>query len=377
MKIHEVEYCNIGTGWKLEKTTFSDLTLLVGISGVGKTQILHAINSLRGIISGHLLDGIAWSVSFTADNQKHYRWEGGFQHIKGLENRIFLERKESEREEQNGTVHIPKILFERLFVEEILLIEKTENQVTFKNEPLPIKFSPYKSVLTVFTEQDEIIPVLQAFKKIYFVSDWIDMFVLSKEMVREVKELHNITTLQNIQEAPIAPRLKLVLAYHHFPEVFRTIQEEFMDIFQQVEEMKYSYDEENGYTLQIREKGTDWIAQAQISSGMLKTLMHIAEMKLMASGSVILIDEFENSLGVNCIDIVAETLMHRERELQYIITSHHPYIINNIPPQYWQIVTRQGGKVSTHQTADLNLNRSKHKAFMQLINLEEYTEGIR
>ena len=63
---------------------------------------------------------------------------------------------------------------------------------------------------------------------------------------------------------------------------------------------------------------------------MFKTLMHIAEMKLMANGSVILIDEFENSLGVNCIEVVADILMNQERDLQYIITSHHPYIINNL-----------------------------------------------
>ncbi len=115
---------------------------------------------------------------------------------------------------------------------------------------------------------------------------------------------------------------------------------------------------------------------SEISSGMFKTLLHLAEIKLMADGFVILIDEFENSLGVNCIDIVAEDLLKPGRNLQYIITSHHPYIINNIDMKYWKVVMRDGTKVSTKTADELKLGKSKHQAFKQLLNLEEFTGGI-
>jgi AAA15 family ATPase/GTPase len=108
---------------------------------------------------------------------------------------------------------------------------------------------------------------------------------------------------------------------------------------------------------------------------MLKTLIHISELYLSPEGTVILIDEFENSLGINCIDVVTD-LIRENRNIQFILTSHHPYIINNIGMEHWKIVTRKGGVVTVKDAKDLNLGKSRHQAFTQLINLEEYNEGI-
>jgi predicted ATP-dependent endonuclease of OLD family len=110
--------------------------------------------------------------------------------------------------------------------------------------------------------------------------------------------------------------------------------------------------------------------------GLLKTLAHITEIHLLAEGSILLIDEFENSLGVNCIDVVTELLNDR-KDIQFIITSHHPYIINKIPMQHWKIITRKGSVVTATNATDYEeLSGSRHKVFTQLINLPEYTEGI-
>jgi ABC-type proline/glycine betaine transport system ATPase subunit len=45
MKIQSFAYKNTFQGWGFDKIDFFDLTLLVGVSGVGKTQILQ--NKLR------------------------------------------------------------------------------------------------------------------------------------------------------------------------------------------------------------------------------------------------------------------------------------------------------------------------------------------
>ena len=103
--------------------------------------------------------------------------------------------------------------------------------------------------------------------------------------------------------------------------------------------------------------------------------MHISELYLSTEGTVILIDEFENSLGVNCIDVVTDLLIEN-RELQFIITSHHPYIINKIGMEHWKIVTRKGGIVTAKDVKEFNLPKSRHQAFMQLMNLDAYREGI-
>jgi len=128
--------------------------------------------------------------------------------------------------------------------------------------------------------------------------------------------------------------------------------------------------------LYVREDGVkNWIRHDFLSSGMLKSLIFIADMYLCAEGTVVLIDEFENSLGVNCIDII-DDLLFENRNLQYIITSHHPYIINNVPMAHWKIVTRNGSVVSVKNANEFKLGKSKHEAFMQLMQLEEFTQGI-
>ena len=177
--------------------------------------------------------------------------------------------------------------------------------------------------------------------------------------------------------------LKLALIARHLPKLFEKIKFKFIDIFAHVENIKIEAVEDNEnpsftrFPIQIKEKGVkDWIFQNHISSGMLKTLVHISELYLSPEGTVILIDEFENSLGINCIDVVTDLIMEN-RNIQFILTSHHPYIINNIGMEHWKIVTRKGGIVTVIDAKDLNLGKSRHQAFMQLINLEEYSEGIK
>ena len=164
---------------------------------------------------------------------------------------------------------------------------------------------------------------------------------------------------------------KLAFLSNH-PEEFKVIKQWFSNIFVQVEDIKIELPD-----VYIKEKGVEaWIPYKNLSSGMRKTLNFICELYLSPPGSVMIIDEFENSLGVNCIDIIAEDFLGEERDFQFIITSHHLYIINNIPQAYWKIVTRKGGVVTVKDAQDLDLGKSKHKAFMQLINNQDFKEGI-
>ena len=109
---------------------------------------------------------------------------------------------------------------------------------------------------------------------------------------------------------------------------------------------------------------------------MFKTLMQIAQLFLCAESTVILIDEFENSLGINCIDTLTENLLYDNRDLQFILTSHHPYIINAIGMEYWKVVSRNGGVILTKNAEEYKLGQSRHEAFKQLIQLNEYRKGI-
>ncbi|MFE7822297.1 hypothetical protein ACFU1R_29605, partial [Priestia megaterium] len=89
--------------------------------------------------------------------------------------------------------------------------------------------------------------------------------------------------------------------------------------------------------------------------------------------SIIIIDEFENSLGVNCIDLVAGQLLQNKK--QFIITSHHPYIINKISYTHWRIVIRNANKVIVRSSDYYRLGSSNHEAFKELLNLDAFLEG--
>jgi predicted ATPase len=204
---------------------------------------------------------------------------------------------------------------------------------------------------------------------------------------------HRSSIIQKYYQSNLPIQSKLILAFYEKDPIFQVIKERFISIFEQVEDIKIEEDEEDedkneennfdifiqekaSLIIKIKERGVNhWISQKYISSGMYKTLIQISECYLTAEGSVILIDEFENSLGVNCIDILSD-LLSESRNLQFIITSHHPYIINKVGMEHWKIVTRKGGVVTAKDAKDFGLGKSRHEAFMQLINLDEYNEGI-
>ena len=120
----------------------------------------------------------------------------------------------------------------------------------------------------------------------------------------------------------------------------------------------------------------EWIPQERMSSGMFRTLIYIIEVITAPEGSVILIDEFENSLGINCMSEVTDFILDHADGLQFIITSHHPYIINNIPWQDWKIVSRKGSRIKTKKATEISaLNTaSSLDKFTQLINALDFEE---
>jgi hypothetical protein len=117
-----------------------------------------------------------------------------------------------------------------------------------------------------------------------------------------------------------------------------------------------------------------------ISSGMLRTLYFLAYLHLSPKGTIMLIDEFENGFGINCIGALAHEMLMQQDKIQFVVTSHHPYIINTIPHQNWKIVTRKQtdnmNYISVHQSDELDVESSHHEKYMQLINSPLFTEGI-
>lgn len=107
---------------------------------------------------------------------------------------------------------------------------------------------------------------------------------------------------------------------------------------------------------------------------MKKVFLQLCYLLLSPPHSVFLIDEFENGFGVNCIDAISEWLLKPNMKYQFIITSHHPYIINHIPSKRWKIVSRNKNIIQAYE-ADQFLDESNHESFIKLINLPIYKLG--
>ena len=365
MKIKKLTFINHKTGWNIKDAQFDNTTLLVGASGVGKTQILRALQILSNIAIGYSFEGIEWSINFSQEG-KDYQWEGEFGSASGKEPLSFT----------GGGMY--PIVKECLMERETELIQRSKSTLLYRGKET-VKLDSYTSALCLLKEEECVNSPAEAFNQVYEldVDETLPPFnTISNEL------LVNVQTLEYIKKKRLTSVIAnlFLLKKNKLPE-FKYVRDTFISIFPLVEEIDFTLIRESEnviYTeLHIREKGVDsLISYEEMSSGMRRALSQIVSLTLAKDGDVILIDEFENGLGVNCIDLLADLVRNPDADVQMIITSHHPYIINTIPTSQWKVVTRNGSDVSIHNASELNIGtHSHHDAFMQLLQTNAYKTG--
>lgn len=370
MKINYIEYHDKNVDWHLTKTYFSDLTLLVGASGVGKTRVLDAIYRLKNIARGKGYFGIKWEISFFLSDGQSYLWSGEFQ------TRQKTERGSEQREPY-------RLIFEKLILNDQVIAEREYDNVFFNGKPIP-KLSNDESLIRLLKEESSIRPIFEGFKKVLFSNAYYEEWVASgkKKGYTPIAVDDEQLDIDEIRKSDLLPFHKFYLASLLEKNVeFNEIRARFREIFPLVEDLKVDIWQESSLgkipIIKVREKSIkNWIWHGDLSSGMIRTLLHLIELYLSEEGSVVLVDEFENSLGANCIDEVTDIILNPGRKIQYILTSHHPYVINNIDFKHWKVVTRNGGIVTTHDASEFNLGKSRHQRFLQLIQLDAYRTGM-
>lgn len=375
MRIKSLSVKNNFLGWELEEMHFtSNLTLLVGGSGVGKTQILRAINNLKSVVEGKSINGFEWKVSFVIDSGKEYLWKGEFE--------VIQENKRPFNVQEEGNLDFT-LLRENLtnITDKEIIIKRNPQLILYQDVTVNLKLDSTKSLLFILKEEERINELTEAFSKINLNDNTErtdNSLIITEGFLEALKKRYG--NLERIKNSHLPIQNKLLLCSELKLDIFDLIARRFMAIFPQIESLEIKRTDVDlfgttdlmKYLLFIKEKGVSkWINEEHISSGMLRTILHIAELYLSNDGSVILIDEFENSLGINCIDILTDDLIHENKSLQFIATSHHPYIINNIPYEYWKIVSRKGGKIQVRNAAAYKLGKSKQAAFIQLTKMIE------
>jgi len=376
MKLKSIKYINNEQEWGFEKIVFFDLTLLVGVSGVGKTQILRSIYALKKIATGSNENGVKWEVEFETLKGNVYKWKGEFENLKSTDELTDLFDSDKDAIK-------PKLVFEELFLNGNQIVDRNQDKFIFNEKEMP-KLISTESAINILKEEELISDLHDSFKLIIYRDHTQKEGVrFSRFSIEKLKKKY--TNFQEIKESDLETFDKLGLVYDINEPVFQEIKSRFIDVFPQVEDIKVEPIKDNELSnfifeatiIQIKEIGVKkWIPHNRMSSGMLRTLLHIAEMYLWNEGTLILIDEFENSLGLNCIDVLTEDLIYDDNNIQFIATSHHPYIINKIPFDYWKIVTRKGGTIKTFDAKDFDMGKSHHDRFMSLINHPFYKQGI-
>ncbi|MBN1931650.1 MAG: ATP-binding protein [Desulfobacterales bacterium] len=358
------------------KMYFSRINLIVGNSATGKTKLLNTIfNGARNVTSLEKFFLGHWDIFFENEGNI-YRWT------------IKTGRPGDQSEEE------PQVLEEFISLvkgnEESPIIIRDLLKFVYKNKELP-KLSPKQSAISLLQDEPDINPIykaLQSIKRRNFSGSELD-FASSFQDVPPIllKKIQRSRDLNVLFSSNLNLNCALYIISVVFKDIYERICNEFISIFPFVSQVKLLDADDYNYNypglvpvFSIKEKGSDqWIPSYEFSSGMKKVLLILTDLfSLPGDGKVYLIDEYENSLGINAINFFPSILSDLDQPGQFIITSHHPYLIGNIPVKNWIILHRRGRQVLVKQGEELvdRFSKSKQQSFIQLINDPFYSEGI-
>ncbi len=354
--------------WEFEETELNNVNLIVGASGSGKTRYLNTIfNISSSIVHGQQFRAGYWKLTIKTEKYE-YLWEYDGVRI-------------------NGKDQIEKELVKRKRVDSQedfkILIDRTPKDFRFCGTKLP-KLQHDRPGITLLKEEEKISPLYETFSKVKRKSfhdeglkEAFDLQNVTPELIQLSKSKDGIGALWKQQTSLSA---KMFLLKENSPQDYKLAVDTFKQIFTSIKKCDVQILNNLHRSIQaqgvipvflIKEEKTDReIPLYELSSGMQKVLLIIADIITLPKGSIYMIDEYENSLGINAIDFLPEFLGAHGTNTQFFITTHHPYLINNMPMKNWRVFSRDGSKVSIKSGAKLaeKYGKSKQQAFVQLIN---------
>lgn len=372
MRILNYKFLEGGQGWDYSEIHFKKINLLVGESGSGKTRLLNTIFNIGRMVSQSETSRGSWEIDFQIKN-KIYHWT--YTNFTGL----YIDKEILEERSKD------KIVLKKI-------VERNSQEFLFNGVLLP-KLRKQISAISQLQEEDDIKEIFEHFGKIArrnFFSDELDrasdLAAIPVEIYDEIKQKKDIKLLN--AEMPLSLRLQLL--HDVFKDEFKIVTDYYKSIFKNIENIELvkvvnsqrfqrnSPNEEITHVFSIKEKNVKrFVPYSELSSGMQKVLLLIVDIVTLPGDWVYLIDEYENSLGVNAINFLPELLIEHGKENQFIITTHHPYLINNMPIQNWFLFSRRGSSVDVIQGEKLQerLGKSSQQAFIKLINDPLYAGG--
>jgi len=359
--------------WEFSEVEFGSINLLVGDTATGKTRLLNTIFNIGTFVARDEYKTGFWDITFEQQGST-YRWLLRTDNLSNDESSRILEEK-----------------LWKLGNETTLLVERTENKFVFSKEKLP-KLSPRITAISLLKEEEVIQPIHEGFGAIrrrrFFHDALLKVSELEPIPQDALKKFRPGLTERDLYKAKLGLNATLYILSIHNKEAFDSIRKNFKVAFPFIDDMQIQDFSKvsPGVTFPveipvfcIKEKSsTNWIPITEASSGMQKVLLILTDTYTLPPQSIYIIDEYENSLGINAIDFFPHFLLDIEKDIQFFITSHHPYIINEIPSRNWYVFNRKGKKVTIKYGEELErrFGKSKQQAFIQLINDPFYVDGV-
>ncbi|HCS39922.1 MAG TPA: ATP-binding protein [Anaerolineaceae bacterium] len=375
MKLLTYKYNDVGiNGWNFSKVTFGKINLLVGTSGSGKTRFLNTLFNIGSSIAdpkAGLRDG-HWEMDIQIQENK-YSWM------------IDVIKSEST---QKPIVNKEKLIDN---IKNQTVFERDNNKFFFQGKELP-KLSVDQSGLKILSDEEIISPIIAGFSSILRKHFSMDALIrvteygsLPDTFYTNVKDI----SIEKILSGDFPLNLNLYLLNKYFPAYFEEICKNFKSVFPFIENIKIVDLRELNKSISIpgliptfciQEKGNPELIQLRdLSSGMQKVLLILTDYYILPPEGIYLLDEYENSLGTNAIDFLPNFLKEQDNKHQYIITSHHPYLISNIPTKNWFVFHREKKNIDIQFGNAIvdKYGKSKQDAFSQLMNDPFYFEGVK
>ena len=368
MHINWFEFNDSTYGISIDRTYFDKINLLVGVSGAGKTIILRVLSSYIDLIrkgssvknecnfkmnftveTVSSVDTYEWSISTTQSSlvDKVTGNTAGYIVTKEelLRNGKMLFARDNNKLEISGYNSLPKIPLDK----STIAVFKDDNLFKDINKA-------FVSVIGLDEQKNAYIEVPKEF--------YDEAFIVAKENMMPYEHMALYMSL-----LPLVVRLGIARSV--YAEKFNMYMDKLKEIFPYISDVKIRLSKSTQkYVIVLCLQDDVEVEQDRISSGIIKTMNVLAYLYFIAQNALIIVDEVENSLGINCLDDVIESIdcSVYEQNNQAILSSHHPYIINAVDSSKWRIVSQENGHITTKSANEVGIDSKNRDGFFELIN---------
>lgn len=359
-------------GWNFSSLSLKKVNLFVGITGSGKSRLINTLcNVAEFIYTNNTLRSGVWDISFKIDDEK-YRW--------------YFEGRDVP--EKNTPEVVKDCLWQVLENgDERVVYNRSEESFEFQGTKLP-KLPRNSTGIYLLKEEELIAPIHREFGKIqrrsFFSHDLMQACSISNapnELMAAAKG--NKSKFSETVPWNLPLNIRLYALRETDIEKFKDVIDQFKTVFPTIESIDFTDGSKlfgappqgRVPVLTVKENKVGHpVMLHDLSTGMQKVLLIITDVITMLPGSVHIIDEYENSLGVNAINFLPGLINDFGEDSQFIVISHHPYLINRMPITSWQVFHRIGSevKITPGEMLKERYGASKQEAFIQLMNDPEF-----